>query len=583
MILKKPYGFFIKHFKLINFILLAPILYISLSLSKISSFYTGYVNANYYTSEFGLPGRYVTLWLLITLVLIILINIFIYSLMKNKNKPKEFYTFSIVYFMIAFVLSLLFYNNLTAVEVGTSAASTSKFFKDISVFTPIPGYIILVGTLFKTIGFNIKTLKFDKTIDLQATEEDEEEIEIGGNREGGNYKRIAIHSIRELKYYIIENKFIMVCIAILFLMVILSNVYINFEVYNKRYSINENFALNNLILAIEDSYITNTDQGGNYLGKNKYYLAVKIRIENNSSYPVTVEKNNFRLIIGNKDYYPIYDKSSRFLDIGRKYTGDTIPLKIVKPTDAPVYSCEKGYRLRNKYCIKGKEPSKQPEITHNYTCPKSYELKGDSCELNNNNNKYVIVYELDKNEIRDSYEMKILSKIVSVRGELNPSYKLIKFKPNNLLKDEDLGTANIKDEITLKDSFLDKTSVTINNITIANNYVYKTKVCETKDNCYERDGALTAEYGNRLVIIDSKINYDEDVSYYKNSKHLFYEDFGLLEFYINDQKITTNLKEVTPSGVTDVKIYQVSSLIDRRDDLKLILKNRNKYITINIE
>ncbi len=583
MILKKPYAFLIKHFRIINLILLVPILYVTITFSNISTFYRNYINNNYTSVEIELAEKYVNLWLLITLITLVIINLILYGLMKKKNKPKKIYVFSIIYYFLLFIMALLFYNNLTNIGVGKSSTSTTKFFKDLSIFATIPNYLIVIFTLFKGIGFNIKTLKFDKNLDLQVTDEDNEEIEIGGNSETGGYKKSFIHIIRELKYYVIENKFIISCIGIIILLLISSRIYLNFGVYNKQYSVNQNFALNRMILSIKDSYITNTDMGGNSLGKDKYYLVVKVKIENNSASPIDIEKNNFRIVLGDKNLYPVFDKGLKFIDIAKNYQGNSIYPKSINATDQIKYSCEKGYQLKSNYCYKDKEKPKEAIKEHNYSCPDNYELNNTNCILNENNSDYVIVYELKDDEIKSKYEMKILSSIESNVGEIRPNYKIINFRPKKLLNNEDLGEFELNKEVKLKDSFLGDTSINIKNITIANNYMYEYEICEAKDNCYFKKEIITAEYGNRLVIIENKIKYDENTSYYKNSKHLFFEDFGKLVFNINNNEIKTNLKEVTPKEAKDVNIYQVSSLIDSRENLKLIITNRNKSISLNVE
>ena len=45
MILRKPYGFLIKHYKIINFILLIPMFYIALKFGDIASFFRDYISA----------------------------------------------------------------------------------------------------------------------------------------------------------------------------------------------------------------------------------------------------------------------------------------------------------------------------------------------------------------------------------------------------------------------------------------------------------------------------------------------------------------------------------------------------------
>ena len=149
MILKKPYGFIIKHFKLINLLLLIPTFYVTLCFSDISKFLRKYVNNKYSTFETGIPGKYITLWLLISLVFLILFNIMLYSLMKKKNKSTKLYTFSIIYYFILFVLSLLLYNAFTSIEIGTISTTTVGIYKDIMGFVPFIGYFLIVITLLE--------------------------------------------------------------------------------------------------------------------------------------------------------------------------------------------------------------------------------------------------------------------------------------------------------------------------------------------------------------------------------------------------------------------------------------------------
>ena len=86
MILKKPYGFIIKHFKIINFLLLIPTFYITMCISDIANFLKRFVDNKYTTFETGIAGKYITLWLLISLVFLILFNLLLLGLMKKKKK-----------------------------------------------------------------------------------------------------------------------------------------------------------------------------------------------------------------------------------------------------------------------------------------------------------------------------------------------------------------------------------------------------------------------------------------------------------------------------------------------------------------
>ena len=73
MILKKPYAFLIKHFKLIHLLLCIPFIYLIIRIGAIASFFSSYVQANYYTSETNLAGTYINYFMYGAILLIILL------------------------------------------------------------------------------------------------------------------------------------------------------------------------------------------------------------------------------------------------------------------------------------------------------------------------------------------------------------------------------------------------------------------------------------------------------------------------------------------------------------------------------
>lgn len=581
MILKKPYAFIIKHFRIINIILLIPILYITLTFKDIASFYTRFVESNYINFERGISGKYITLWLLVTIVIMILVNIILFMLMKKKKKKTLFYGLSIVYFFILFMLSMIVYNNLTLIELGQANNTTTVLMKDLLFFAPFPGYFITVVTLFRGIGFNIKSLKFDKTLDLQITDEDNEEIEIGTNKENISYKKIIIHMFRELRYYIVENKFIFSCIALLFILVIFSNIYINVDQHNKKYSSNNLIALNGFIISVEDSYITNTDQGGNVLGKNKYFLAIRMKIENNSDQYVPLNRESLLIKVRDKKLFPSYDMSSNFEDIGKKYLGTNIPPKSQMPKITKIYSCPKGYNQIKEFCYKGKEKV-EAEIKEEESCPTEYNLIDGRCDIKEEQTKYVIVYELEEEDIRSSYELKLLNKTRNKIGDLSPSFVLIKFRPKNILNRENALTTTLGMKIDFSKTLLKETTLTVKKIEYTGSYQYNYKYCDKSNNCYDKKDVVIAGISKKLIIIDDFIDYDKTSSYYINTKRKFYEDFGKIRFDINGKTLNEKVKDVTPTQLKTKKIYEVSNVIDRGENKKLVLKIRNQEFVINL-
>ena len=514
----------------------------------------------------------------------ILVNIILYLLMKRKQKNTLYYTLNIVYYFILFLFMFIAYNHMTSIELGQINTTSATLMKEIMLFVPMPSYIIIVATLFKGSGFNIKTLKFDQDIDLQVTDEDNEEIEIGGNADNISFKSNFVHMIRELKYYVLENKFIFICLLILLLLVISSNIYINIEIYNKKYTINNKVALNNIILTVEDSYITNTDQGGNILAKDKYYLALKVRIENISRENITLDKKDLLIKGGdNNNLYPSYDRSSKFLDIGNRYLGNPLTPRRVDPTNKPTIECPVGYRLKNTSCIRG-EDVQEGTVKNNYSCPEGYTLKEENdssyCEEDENRKIYSLIYELNKNDIKKSYELKILNSMTNKIGDLSPSFILIKFKPKNVLNKETLGEYRYGQEIDLSDTTLGKTKLTINKVNFYNNYEYKYEFCKTKNNCETVNDVINNKNGRIIVEFEDSIIYDENSQYYINSKRLFYEDYATLKYKIGDKEMSSKLKDITPINIKNKKIYETSSLVTEGTNFYIQLLIRNKIIIV---
>ena len=97
MVLKRPYAFLIKHFRLIHLILALPLIYIVWKTHLIVNFFNQYV-ANSYTFQTGsdISGLYVSGFLLFSILVIVAATLAIYYLLKFKEKPVKWYVFLMV-------------------------------------------------------------------------------------------------------------------------------------------------------------------------------------------------------------------------------------------------------------------------------------------------------------------------------------------------------------------------------------------------------------------------------------------------------------------------------------------------------
>lgn len=530
MIIKKPYGFLIKNFKLIHFLLLIPTLFLLLNFTDVANFFAEYVSHDYQTFEQGVATSYITALTYIAAIVMILINAIIFLLMKSKKKPAMLYLFSTFYYIVLLILAIVFGSILSGIGTSTFDTSLVDFVKDIAYFVPYPSYVLLVAYVMKAIGFNIKTLRIEHNLDLHVEDEDEEEVELKINSDSYETKRRLVHILRELKYYILENKFVFACFGVLALIGIGVAIYMQVEVYNKNYKLYQAFVLNDFNVSVKESYLTNVDYNGNVIKTGKYYVAVKIAIENISGNDLKISNSSFKLYVGKKSIFPSYEKSSRFIDIGKPYEGTLI----------------------------------------------------DSGQVAD----YVFVYELNKDQLKTQYQIKILNDLTVEDGDLKTKYKIINIRPTNLLKNEKIGESKYGKEILLKDTFLGNSVLKIDKVKFQDSYVYQAKTCQGKE-CQTGKFTIIASPGTTLMIIEDQIKWDQESAYYKNGKVDFYKDFTDLEYeyktYTNNGKYHSNLKDVTPKILKDAKVYEVSNMLTTATKIDLKIKVRNKSYIVNIK
>ena len=114
MILKKPYAFIIKHFRAVHLFLLIPMFYLIIKTKNIVSFFAEYI-ANDYTFKFNnvlssLSGNYINLFMYLAVILILVVFMFLFIILQKKEKPTRYYSVSIIYYIVIFILLTTFFS-----------------------------------------------------------------------------------------------------------------------------------------------------------------------------------------------------------------------------------------------------------------------------------------------------------------------------------------------------------------------------------------------------------------------------------------------------------------------------------------
>ncbi len=538
MIIKNPYSTIAKYYRIINFILLVPLVYLLLKYGDIAEFYRDYVRAGYSTPETNFVDTYVTGLTFLVPVVLIIVNLGIYFVFLSKKKKQSYHLLVPAYCVVLLILDLLFHTTMTTIQNGGLDPTFANFVRDCANLCPLPLYAFIVIGISKCFGFNLKTLKFDIKDELKITDEEEDDIELKIGDENNSVKKQAVHLIRELKYYILENKFVFTCFSVVFGLAIVGSIILKFQVYNKTYYTNQSFSLSNFTLSLKESYISNVDYHGNIISRDKYFLIVKMGIINNGQARV-IDRGSFRISVNGENLYPNYERALRFLDIGKPYQGEEIP--------------------------------KQSE--------------------ENPGEEYVLVYELTKDQVKSSYQMKILTDLTQKEGHLVTRYKTINIKPTNIVKGEKIGTGKLNTELKFKDTVLGDTTYKLKSYKLDVSYQYEAQNCSNGQCTMIRDRVVPSG-GKYLFIIEDELKLDENTQYYKNSPHDFYNDFMSVDYIYSPSNGTVKndeihnisaIKDVTPRGVTNVKIFEVPSTIRFSTKINLVITIRNKQMVIELK
>ena len=530
MILRKPYKFLIKHFKLIHLLLFLPILYLIINTNRIYRFFNNYVTSGYsYSSISNLAGSYINIFMYLAILLIIGVTITIYYLMRQKKKNTKLYIGFIIYYIILFVYLTVFHGILSDLEISKLSAEVSRTYRDFSFIIPLPQYFFAFYSIFRGLGFDIKSFKFEVDLkDLDIDEKDNEEFEFVLGVETYKYKRTARRFIREFRYYVLENKFIFTCLSVIAFLVITTTLYMHFYVYNKTYSENKTFSHSAFTINMTDSILTNVDYNGKTITKGKYYLVLQLEINNNSISKTKLDINNFRLQLKDGYIVPTLDRTDYFIDYGTPYHGENI--------------------------------------------------KKEASEI------YNIVYELNKEQVKSSYKLKILENIEYKVGDLTAHYKILDIKPKKILEKAEAKNYQLTDEIDLSETVLGNSKIKVNNYEIKDNYIYSYELC-TYGSCRTLNDVISAGYSTKtkttLLILDINTTLDKEVPYAKAIKTIntFYENYFTVE--LDGTEYTT--KNVTPSNLKDKIVLQTTANISTVNNLKLLISIRDKIYKVNLK
>ena len=320
MVFKKPYGFLIKHFKLIHLILTGLFIYLTMTVSNILNYYNNFIDKSASRLD---AINYMNEGHLIAAFLAIIICIVVYILLRYKKKPRALYIGLIAFILLVVGMISIVQGGLEVIYNSTLDVRTLRAYRDLLKILIVFEYLSVGIVLVRGLGFDIKKFNFASDMhELNLDISDEEEVEL--SLEGTEVvQRKVNRNLRELKYYYIENKFFINIIISIIAVLGISFFFVNTEIINKVYEEKEQFSYDAFSFRVLDSYITrNTYENEVIAKKDKSYVIVRTIVASNSN--KALNPGNLLLKVNNNSYSINSYNGKAFSDLGNAYKKQSI-------------------------------------------------------------------------------------------------------------------------------------------------------------------------------------------------------------------------------------------------------------------
>lgn len=482
MILRKPYAFLIKNFRLIHFILFGLLGYICFKTKDIYSYFSSCIKSRNLVGEQSSIG--------LSIYILIFIAIFIFSvimvLMNRKKKPSKLYLFSIIFY--SFIIIALFFANsqLYNLLIQDSDIRVLNVSKDLLLISYVGQYLFLFMILFRAIGFNIKKFDFQNDLkELSILKEDNEEFVLDVDFDINDVKTRFKRYLRITKYVIRENKILVVVILGIVSLYIGTTLILNIFVYNKVYKENESFKVNDLTVKVLNSYDTKLDYKRDTIKKkNQKYNVVEVLITNNGKKAKELNTNYIKIQIDEKNSYKIDSNSnSYFSDLGTGYKKQKI---------------------------------------------KAGETK-----------KFLFVFLVpDKDSEEVIFEMLINTTIKD--NEYVYNYAKVKLNPKNTFKPKVVSSKELGESLNFDKSILKNSSLKIDEYSYSSYETYEYKeTINNKEYTFSKVliPNLNDYYGKVIMRLKVDEKFDESM-FNINLTKKFYENFAQIRYYLNGKMYT---------------------------------------------
>ncbi len=516
MILKKPYAFFIRFFKLFHLIIFGLSSVLLYRTSLVYNFMKEFCKDSPNVIGKDLVSPLFVWWVYLLIAIIILVNLLIIYILARKIKPYMYYVMNIFLYMGVMIVFISSNQVISDMQSMLVAAKTTLAIRDFLNLARLFQTVSVIFYLIRSTGFDIK--KFDFVRDLQGLDispEDSEEIEVAVEFEGNVLIRNIKKNIRSAKYYYRENRFLINIISLLFVGILFFFIYFSINKYNKVYGENQFFNVGIYNVGVKKSAILNSDFMGNVILNDDVLVVVDLSINGAGILP----SSKFALVTNGMQYYPISGYDSTVRDLGIAYSNQ---------------------------------------------------------ELSSEFRDFLLVYKVPKDSINSNIVFRCIDNIVSKRGKTVVNSIDVKLEPINYIGvDVNNSNYSLGDEI-----LIDNNKIMINSYDISKDFTVTYNSCISSNECYDlreiiRPSVIRDREKVLLRIDGSLISDDSNKNLYS-----FISQFGSIEYVIDGNSYVEygdfNSVISTKSDLSNVYYIEVDKEIMNASSIKLNFNFRDK-------
>ncbi len=307
MVLKKPYAFLIKYFRLIHLVITVLFGIVALQNRDIYKFLKNVIenSANRYNAD-----MYIKYGVFVVIFLALILCFLVQWLLKYKDKPRRLYKFTIAIYVVIAVFLVALFSYMSTFSNVLMEQKTIRLYRDILTIALLFQYYTVFAMLIRGLGFDLKKFDFNRDLhELNLSEADSEEVEVNAKIDTTNALRMARKGRREFGYFYQEFKgYIITILVIVFgILGYKAYKYINFKY--KIYGENEYFG-NRYYLSIKNSYHASI--------KDTEYIIVNFNIYK-SGVKEQFNVGDLVFVDGNKEYSADKNICHKFKSLGNCY------------------------------------------------------------------------------------------------------------------------------------------------------------------------------------------------------------------------------------------------------------------------